>query len=131
MEKYKLFSRAAIDYHRLINLVLVPSNLWLHFFYFLRNGYAACGLDPMFSGGFNLIPTFIKCLMGEYKIVRWLRDMPVGTPLMFIPMGFVLPLVSERVSRHNILKIAVNSVSKRILKNNLTNRKHCDIMFKH
>ena len=91
----------------LMNLVLVPGNLWSHFFFFLKNGYSAGGLDPMFSGGFNLIPTFIKCLMGEYTIGRWVSEMLTGNLLMFIPMGFFLPLVSERVSRHNILKIAV------------------------
>lgn len=91
----------------LINLVLVPSNMWSHFFFFLKNGYPAGDLDPLFSGGFNLTPTLLKCLMGEYTIGRWVRDMLTGNLLMFIPMGFFLPLVSERVGRHNILKIAV------------------------
>ena len=92
----------------LINLILVPRNLWSHIFFFLKNGYLAGGLDPMFSGGINLIPIFIKCLMGEYTIGRWVRDMLTGNLLMFVPLGFFLPIVSNRVDRHNVLKIAVS-----------------------
>lgn len=91
----------------LINLILVPRNLWSHIFFFLKNGYLAGGLDPMFSGSINLIPTFIKCLMGEYTIGRWVREMLAGNLLMFVPLGFFLPLVSARVKSRNILKIAV------------------------
>ena len=91
----------------LINLILVPSNLWTYIWFYLRNGYSGCELDPLFSGGFNLIPTLVKVLTGEFTIGHWVRTMIAGNFFMFVPIGFFSPLVSEKVNKQNILKIAV------------------------
>lgn len=91
----------------LINLILVPNNLWTYIWFYLRNGYSGCELDPLFSGGVNLVPTLIKVLTGEFTIGRWVQTMLAGNFLMFVPMGFFLPLVSEKVNKQNILKISI------------------------
>ena len=91
----------------LVNLILVPSNLWTYIWFYLRNGYSGCELEPLFSGGFNLIPTFIKVLTGEFSVGRWVRTMLAGNFFMFVPLGFFLPFVSEKIDKKNILKISV------------------------
>ena len=91
----------------LVNLILVPSNLWTYIWFYLRNGYSGCELEPLFSGGFNLIPTFIKVLTGEFSVGRWVRTKLAGNFFMFVPLGFFLPFVSEKIDKKNILKISV------------------------
>lgn len=91
----------------LINLILVPSNIWTYIWFYLRNGYSGCELAPLFSGGVNLVPTLIKAFTGEYTVGRWVRTMLAGNFLMFVPMGFFFPFVSEKINKRNIWKIAV------------------------
>lgn len=90
----------------LINLVLVPANLWTYIWFYLRNGYSGCELDPLFSGGFNLVPMLIKVLSGSFSVGIWVRTMLSGNLLMFIPFGAFLPLISSRVNNRNIWAIA-------------------------
>jgi glycopeptide antibiotics resistance protein len=91
----------------LINLILVPSNLWSYIWFYLRNGYGGGELYPLFSGGVNLVPTLIKVLTGEFTVGRWVRTMLAGNFLMFVPMGFFLPFVFGKINHRNIWKIAV------------------------
>ena len=63
---------------------------------------------PIFSfGGFNLVPSFIKALSGELTIGSWVKTMLIGNIAMFLPLGFFLPFVTERVNRKNIFVVAV------------------------
>ena len=39
----------------LINLVLVPSNLWSHFWFYVKNGYSTGDSLGWFSGSFNFV----------------------------------------------------------------------------
>lgn len=91
----------------LINLILVPNNLWTYIWFYVRNGYSGCELEPLFSGGVNLVPTLIKVFTGEFTVGRWVQTMLAGNFLMFVPMGFFIPFVSEKVNKQNILKISV------------------------
>lgn len=91
----------------LINLILVPSNLWTYIWFYLRNGYSGCELDPLFSGGFNIMPTLVKVLTGEFTVGCWIRTMLAGNFFMFVPMGIFLPFISEKANIQNILKISV------------------------
>lgn len=91
----------------LINLVLVPRNLWLMIWFYLFNGYSGGEIGSLFTFEFNLASTLLKWLIGELTIGRWVLKMFAGNLLMFVPMGFFLPLVSEKVNKRNILKIAV------------------------
>lgn len=90
----------------LVNLVLVPGNLWSAIWFYIWNGYPG-GIDLyLFSGSFNLVPSIIKCLTGELVLGSWVKKMLVGNLLMYMPMGFFLPFVSEKVNKKSILKYA-------------------------
>ena len=91
----------------LINLVLVPNNLWTYIWFYLRNGYSGCEIDPLFSGCFNFVPAFLKVHTGEFTIGRWVRTMLEGNLVMFVPMGFFLPFVSRKIKIRNIWWLAV------------------------
>lgn len=63
---------------------------------------------PIFSfGGFNLVPSLIKALSGELTIGSWVKTMLIGNIAMFLPLGFFLPFVTERVNRKNIFVVAI------------------------
>mgnify|MGYP000501998621 CR=1 FL=1 len=92
----------------LINLVLVPSNLWSHFWFYVKNGYSTGDSLGWFSGSFNFVPSLYKYLIkGELSIGTWIRDMLIGNMLMFIPMGIMLPLVFKNINKKNIFVVAI------------------------
>lgn len=91
----------------LINLALVPRNFWTYIWFYLYNGYSGGELDPLFSGNFNLVPTFLKAQTGEFTIGRWVRTMLEGNLIIFLPMGFFLPFVSKTINTRNIFAFAV------------------------
>ena len=83
----------------LANLVLVPANFWSGFWYSVYTGYPVWDLPALFSGDFNLLPTFVQYLAGELAGApgRWILTMLAGNLLMFVPMGVFLPLVFPRL----------------------------------
>lgn len=91
----------------LISLVVLPANFWLSFFDGIFLGWWDEML-PIFSfGEFNLVPSFIKALSGELTIGSWVKTMLIGNIAMFLPLGFFLPFVTERVNRKNIFVVAI------------------------
>ena len=91
----------------LISLVVLPANFWLSFFDGIFLGWWDEML-PIFSfGEFNLVPSFIKALSGELTIGSWVKTMLIGNIAMFLPLGFFLPFVTERVDRKNIFVVAI------------------------
>ena len=91
----------------LISLVVLPANFWLDFFDGVFLGWWDEML-PIFSfGGFNLVPSLIKALSGELTIGSWVKTMLIGNIVMFLPLGFFLPFVTERVNRKNIFVVAI------------------------
>ncbi len=91
----------------LISLVILPANFWLDFFDGVFLGWWDEML-PIFSfGGFNLVPSLIKALSGEFTIGSWVKTMLIGNIAMFLPLGFFLPFVTERVNRKNIFVVAI------------------------
>ena len=90
----------------LVNLILVPANLWMFIWANICIGYSHSELT-FFSGNINLIPTIFKLIMGELTIGRWVLKMLIYNFLMFVPFGFFLPFVSEKVNNRNIWKIAI------------------------
>ena len=91
----------------LINLILVPRNLWTYIWFYLRNGYSGGELDPLFSGSFNFVPTFLKAQTGEFKIGSCLSKLIFCIIIIFLPMGFFLPFVSKRINTRNIFAFAI------------------------
>lgn len=93
----------------LISLVVLPANFWLSFFDGIFLGWWDEML-PIFSfGEFNLVPSFIKALSGELTIGSWVKTMLIGNIAMFLPMGFFLPFVTEKINRKSIF-IAATTV---------------------
>ena len=91
----------------LISLVILPANFWLDFFDGVFLGWWDEML-PIFSfGGFNLVPSLIKALFGELTIGSWVKTMLIWNIAMFLPLGFFLPFVTERVNRKNIFVVSI------------------------
>ena len=90
----------------LINLILVPANMWMFIWANVFVGYSHSGL-VFFSGDFHLFPTVFKLIAGELPIGRWVLKMLVYNFLMFVPFGFFLPFVSEKINNRSIWKVAV------------------------
>lgn len=90
----------------LINLTLVPSNLWSHIWALIYVGYSGTQIE-LFNGTFNFTPTIFKIISGELTFGSWVKTMLVGNFLMFVPMGLFLPFVSTKINGKSILKIAV------------------------
>ena len=90
----------------LANLVLVPANLWICIWANIFVGYSH-SVITLFSGDFNLVPTVLEMLAGRITPGRWTLTMLAYNLLMFVPLGFFLPIVSEKIRNRNILKIAV------------------------
>ena len=90
----------------LINLTLVPRNLWSDIWALIYIGYSGNQLE-LFHGSFNFTPIIFKILSGELLLGSWVRTMLTGNLLMFVPMGLFLPLVSTKVDGKSILKIAI------------------------
>ena len=91
----------------LISLVILPANFWLSFFDGVFYGWWD-ELHPFFEfGGFNFVPSVIRALSGELTIGSWVKTMLIGNTLMFLPFGFFLPFLTDRVTRKNIFAVAV------------------------
>lgn len=90
----------------LVNLILVPANLWMFIWANICIGYSHSEIT-FFSGDFNLVPTIFKLIVGELTLGRWVLKMLIYNFLMFVPFGFFLPFISEKINNRRIWKIAV------------------------
>jgi glycopeptide antibiotics resistance protein len=91
----------------LFNLLVMPANFWL----FVMDGIAFgwwSEIPSIFSiGEFNFIPSIIQWMQGNLSIGSWVKHMLIGNIAMFMPLGFLLPFVTEKISKKNIWKIAI------------------------
>lgn len=90
----------------LANLILVPPNLWTSVWARIVVGYSS-ERPAFFSGGFNFVPTVFGLISGTLTAGRWIYTMLLFNFLMFVPFGFFLPFVSDKVNGKNIFLIAV------------------------
>ena len=90
----------------LVNLTLVPSNLWSHIWALIYVGYSGTQIE-LFNGTFNFTPTIFKIISGELTFGSWVKTMLTGNLLMMVPMGVFLPLISAKINAKSILKIAI------------------------
>lgn len=91
----------------LCSLVILPANFWLGVYDGIFFGWWEY-IGPFFQfGEVNLIPTIVKCLSGEFALSSWVNEMLVGNVVMFMPFGFFLPFVTERLNKKRALAIAV------------------------
>ena len=91
----------------LCSLVILPANFWLHVYDGIFFGWWEY-IGTFFKfGEINLIPTIVKCLSGDYSLGSWVKEMLVGNIIMFIPFGFFLPFVVEKLNRKKALIISL------------------------
>ncbi len=90
----------------LVNLILVPANLWTLIWANIFVGYSHSEL-AFFSGDFNLVPTVFKLITGKLTLGRWVLKMLIYNLLMFVPFGFFLPFVSGKLNNRSVWKVAV------------------------
>lgn len=90
----------------LTNLILVPNNFWGCIWYFLFNGRPSGSMGEMFVWSCNLIPSIIPVLRGELILGGWVKRMLIGNAAMFVPMGVLLPFVSEKARNRKLLLAA-------------------------
>lgn len=90
----------------LVNLTLVPPNLWTSVWARIVVGYSS-ERPAFFSGDFNFVPTFFGLISGTLTAGGWIYTMLLFNFLMFVPFGFFLPFVSNKVNGKNIFLIAV------------------------
>ena len=92
----------------LANLILVPRNFWSGIWANIFVGYSGSEIE-LFDGTFNFTPIVFKIISGELTLGSWVKTMLAGNFLMFIPMGFFLPLAASKMDFKKILKIAIVS----------------------
>jgi len=91
----------------LLCLTLLPANLLTALWSWLLYGYSSCDIAPPFSGGFNLVPTLYRWCVGDLLwLGPWVQAMLVGNVLMFLPMGCLLPLVSDHLTQGRMVLLA-------------------------
>ena len=96
----------------LVALVWIPNFLWNALWQQVIYGYydPGAGHRLMFTGEFNFIPSIYKFLRGELTGGTWVQTMVTGNILMFVPLGFILPLQKRRKRIIDVLKIAISIV---------------------
>lgn len=91
----------------LCSLVVLPANFWLSVFDAIFFGWWE-DMGAFFRlGEINLIPTIVMCFSGDYSLGSWVKQMIVGNVIMFMPLGFFLPFVTERLNRRNLLIVSL------------------------
>ena len=91
----------------LCSLVILPANFWLHFFDGIFFGWWEYMEGFFRLGEVNLIPTAVKYVSGEFILGSWVKGMIVGNIVMFLPLGFFLPFITEKRSRKSVFAIAI------------------------
>ena len=99
----------------LINLILVPNNFWGSIWYYLFTGRPGGSMGKLFVWSCNLVPSFYSVLKGELVLGSWMKRMLVGNFAMFIPMGILLPFVSEKTKNRKLLLAVAIPVAAELL----------------
>lgn len=91
----------------LVSLVILPANFWLAVYDGIFLGWWN-EIGQVFQiGNVNLVPSVIKWLNGELSIGSLVKTMLIGNIMMFIPLGFFIPLVTRIKSYKKMMLAAV------------------------
>ena len=90
----------------LCSLIILPQSFCLRFFDGIFFGWWEYLYESFHFGEVNLIPSIVLYLSGEITLGSWVKTMIVGNVAMFIPFGFFLPFVTEKLNRKNIFVVA-------------------------
>lgn len=91
----------------LCSLVILPANFWLSVYDGIFFGWWEYMGTFFRFGEVKLIPAIVKCLSGEVTLGSWVKEMLLGNVVMFMPFGFFLPFVTEKLNQKRALVIAV------------------------
>lgn len=80
----------------LLMLVATPANFWGLIWFKLIYGYSGGEMPPFFSGEFNFVPSIFRYATGELTGGSWVVFMFLGNVLLFLPLGFLLPMVWKK-----------------------------------
>lgn len=89
-------------------LVLTPANFWDWFWSNPFTGDNGVTLH-FFCGEYNFVPILWKLLRGQLTVGRWVAKMLLYNFLMFVPFGFFLPFVTERVTGRKVWLVALGA----------------------
>lgn len=87
----------------LLMLVATPANFWSLIWFRLIYGYSGGEISPLFSGELNFIPSIFRYITGELTGGGWIIFMFLGNILLFLPLGFLLPIVWNKKSFANYI----------------------------
>ena len=91
----------------LVSLIILPANFWLYVYDGLFFGWWD-ELGPVFQiGDIDLVPSLVGWLGGELSLGSWVKKMLIGNIAMFVPMGFLLPLVTKVKDRKSLLRASI------------------------
>ena len=90
----------------LCSLVILPANFWLHVYDGIFLGWWEEMGTVFRLGEVNLVPVLVRYLQGEVTLGSWVKEMLVGNLAMFVPFGFFLPFLTERLKKRQALLIA-------------------------
>ncbi len=91
----------------LVSLIILPANFWLYVYDGLIFGWWD-ELGPVLQlGDVDLVPSVIGWLSGELSLGSWVKKMLIGNIAMFVPMGFLLPLVTKIKDRKSLLRASI------------------------
>lgn len=91
-------------------LVLTPNNFWVAIDEWFTYGVWrdwSWWADVLSEGGYSFVPTFVKVLTGQVTTGAWVRAMGVLNILLFVPMGFLPPLLWKRLASWRGLALGV------------------------
>src|SRR5699024_2397006 len=88
-------------------LVLTPPNFWSCIWAYMYLGYSGSSIGPLFTFDFNFMPTILKWWSGSFVLGDWVKTMLVGNVLLFVPMGFFLPIIFGNITKHKFFRIAI------------------------
>ena len=81
----------------LFALVWVPEGFWDGVWYFIGNGKLPYSDFRLFSGDYSSRNLILQCLKGDFEGVIREKNPIIANIMMFVPLGFSLPLVFKRV----------------------------------
>lgn len=87
----------------LLALVWTPANFWSCLWFYLLNGYPSGSMGQLFTGSYQFVPSALLVLIGERSWGSWSQFMILGNLLLYLPLGFLLPLLWKEFRLRGVL----------------------------
>lgn len=81
----------------LIALVWVPEGFWEGVWYFIEKGEMPYSDFKLFCGSYSGRNLVLQCLKGNFEGVIIEKNSIIANIIMFVPLGFFLPLVFKKI----------------------------------